>query len=104
MNNLDRFISVQKYVYEGKYLEGLIEDEQGFPIIGKFGHGTDYYGRGIRWQFDEMMANFSLISKHYDRQEAEAYFKSYLGVELYTVLKQFYEKNIVRNNKYTQIL
>ena len=91
-------------VYEGKYLEGLIEDEQGLPIIGKFGHGTDYYGRGIRWQFDEMMANFSLISKHYDRQEAEAYFKSYLGVELYTVLKQFYEKNIVRNNKYTQIL
>ena len=44
-------------IYEGKFVEGKLEDEYGTPIIGKFGHGSDYYGRGIKWQFDEIIAN-----------------------------------------------
>lgn len=91
-------------IYEGEFVEGKIEDEHGIPIIGKFGHGTDYYGRGIKWQFDEIIANYALISKHYNREEAEVLFKVYLGDELYTALKQFYEKNILQSNKYTQTL
>ena len=91
-------------IYEGKFVEGKLEDEYGTPIIGKFGHGSDYYGRGIKWQFDEIIANYSLIAKHYNKEEAEVLFKVYLGDELYTLLKQFYEKNILQSNKYAQTL
>ena len=47
-----------------------------------------------------MIANYSLISKSSNSHEAIEYFKRYLGEELYLLLKQYYDKNIVNNKKY----
>lgn len=87
-------------VYEGAYVEERILDEKGLPIAGKFGHGSDYYSRGTKWIFDEMIANYSLISKTPNNIEMISMLKSYLGEELYLLIKDYYDKNILHSKKY----
>lgn len=81
-------------IYEGKLNSEHLKNKQGEIIKRTPGHGLRYY-YGTKHGFDEMIANFSYISKSKESEEMLELLKSIIGDELYNMLSEFYYQNIV---------
>ncbi len=80
-------------IYTGKYKsEELIYD--GNVIPEGFGHGVEYYERGLVYIFDEIMANFSAIVKSSDANEVLSYLKDITGEEFVNLLENYYKNEM----------
>lgn len=97
------FISIGDYfdgILGGKLRDGKIMDMLGFSYLkGGYGHGEEYYAKGILWVFDEMMANYSEIMKSKKPEEGIKELRKYLGDDLIDMVATYYN-NYVLNNTY----
>ena len=84
-------------IYEGEIHSGKLKDGNCKSINKIPGHGIAYY-YGYNESFSEIMANFSLIVKSQNSNEALKFLKSLIGDELYNIISDFYYKNIVFAN------
>lgn len=85
-------------IYEGNLHSYNLKNQQGEKIKKTAGHGLRYY-YSTNHGFDEMIANFSSISKSKDSKEMLEFLKEIVGDELYNMLSSFYYENIVNLNK-----
>ena len=86
-------------IYEGKYLSGELKDEYGNTIIPFYGHGIAYYKREELNRFDEVMANYSAITKSDDGHEVMSYFRSLVGDEFFELIDNYYNREITASTK-----
>lgn len=84
-------------IYEGELNSGVLKNEKGEKINRTAGHGISYYCDS-KHGFDEMVANFSSISKSNDSKEMLDLLKTIVGEELFNMLSEFYYTNIVNLN------
>ena len=99
------FISIGDFydgIYVGKFKGGVLIDAQGEKIKPTFGHGIEYYSRGTEWAFNEMIANYSSIIKSKDSKLGLQQLKEHIGEELYMLLEEYYQKQILQSTRLTQ--
>ena len=68
-----------------------------------YGHGVNYYSRGISNVIDEMIANYSEIVKSRNPKEGLRLLREYMGDELVDYLASYYENNILNSNKLKEV-
>lgn len=85
-------------VYEGDFHSGKLKTAEGKVIEPAYGHGISYYYENMHG-FDEMIANFCMILKSRDSDYVLSLLKDILGDELYNMLWNFYNNNIVNSNE-----
>lgn len=82
----------------GRYKsESVIYD--GNVVNHAYGHGINYYERGDKTQFDEVMANLSSILKSDECNETIDYMKYLFGEEYINLLINYYNSNIIESQK-----
>ena len=86
-------------IYIGKFKSGKVRNDYHNVILGGYGHGMAYYERGIRWSFDETMANFSAIMKSEDSRRIMSYLKDIVGERFINCISEYYINNIVESTK-----
>ena len=84
-------------IYEGKLHSNTLKDNHGEAICRTGGHGLNYYYATIHG-FDEMIANFTTISKANDAEEKLKMLKSIVGDGVYDMIRNFYYQNILKIN------
>lgn len=89
-------------IHVGRLKGGILKDKDNNNILPGYGHGIEYYSRGNEWIFDEMIANFSEISKSEKSEEGLKELKEYIGEELFNLLQAYYTKEILQSKKFTQ--
>lgn len=91
-------------IYEGKFFSSKLTTTSGVKIKGTSGHGIKYYNRGgLKLCFNEILANYSDISKMPRANEAIENLRSVVGDEFISFIKNFYEQKIVNSEKYTKV-
>ena len=85
-------------IYEGKLEAGILKNEDGEFINKVAGHGLDYY-YGTTNDFDELIANFSILFKSYNSDEIFTELKDIIGDELFYLLYDFYYENFIEKTK-----
>ena len=81
-------------IYDGSFKSGVLENELGERLKPAYGHGIAYYYASDHG-FDEMFANFCMILKSKDCNQALELLHEILGDELYNMLNDFYYTNIL---------
>lgn len=84
-------------IYEGKLHSNTLKDNQGEAICRTGGHGLNYYYATLHG-FDEMIANFAVISKAGDAEEKLKMIKSIVGDGVYDMIRNFYYQDILKIN------
>ena len=90
-------------IYEGRFRDNLLKDSEGNVIMHAYGHGVNYYSRGISNVIDEMIANYSEIVKSRNPKEGLRLLREYMGDELVDYLASYYENNILNSNKLKEV-
>ena len=62
------------------------------------GHGLEYY-YGTTNDFDELIANFSIIFKSYDSEKIFNELREIIGDETFNLLYNFYYENFIEKPK-----
>ena len=86
-------------IFKGKFKGGVLVDARGEKIRPAYGHGIEYYSRDTGWIFDEMMANYSGISKSQFSELGLQQLQEYIGEELFNMLTEYYQKEILQSTK-----
>lgn len=86
-------------IYDGKYKNGVLFDDNGLIINNTSGHGISYYSHRYKG-FMEMIANYGSIIKSKDCDEVLKYLRWIVGNELVDLLDDVYKNKIVNSNKY----
>ncbi len=86
-------------IYIGRFKGGEVRNQDHNAIAGAYGHGIAYYNRGIRWSFDETMANFSAIMKSVDAREIMSYLQDIVGERFMNCISEYYMNQIVNSTK-----
>lgn len=97
------FLAIGDYldgIHVGRLKGELLKDKEGKTIKKTYGHGIHYYSRGNEWAFNEMLANYSAISKSDNPQEGLDTLKQYIGEELFNIIQNYYYKEILQSKKY----
>lgn len=97
------FLSTGDYIdaiHKGKFKGGVLKDNNGEEIKPAYGHGIEYYSRGLDWIFNEMIANYSEIVKSRDPNGLKE-LREYVGDELVDFIIDYYDENILYSNKYS---
>lgn len=87
-------------ISKGKFKGGILKDSNGEKIPPAYGHGIEYYSRGIDWIFEEMIANYSEIVKTENPSNGLEELKYYVGEELLNIIREYYDLNILQSQKY----
>lgn len=87
-------------IYKGKFKSGVLKTKDGIQIPPAYGHGIDYYNRGIKTIFDEMIANYGEIVKSKKPELGIIYLKEYIGENLFNIIKNYYDEEILKNPNY----
>lgn len=93
----DAFIAIGDIIdtiFEGKYYNGVLLDENGVNINRSSGHGISYYSR-VNHGFDEMIANYGSIIKSKNNKGILEYLRSIVGDEVVDMIAECYEKRIL---------
>lgn len=85
-------------IYEGKLASGILKNEDGILINKIAGHGLEYY-YGTTNDFDELIANFSIIFKSYDSEKIFNELREIIGDETFNLLYNFYYENFIEKPK-----
>ena len=99
------FLAIGDYldgIHVGKLKGEVLKDKEGKTIGKTYGHGIHYYSRGNEWAFNEMLANYSAISKSDNREEGLNTLKYYIGEELFNIIQNYYQKEILQSKKYME--
>ena len=87
-------------VYAGDYFDGSITDEDGKTIKAREGHGSSYF-KETNHAFLEMIADYGTIIKSKENKDISIRFLRYaLGDSLFNLIKNTYENDIIKSNKY----
>lgn len=85
-------------VLMGRYKsEAIIYD--GNIVNQAYGHGINYYERGEKTQFDEVIANISSILKSDECNETVEYMKELFGEEFIDFLTNYYYNNVLNSQE-----
>ena len=87
-------------IYKGKFKSGVLKTKEDILIPPTYGHGINYYNRGIGFIFDEMIANYGEIVKSKKPEIGIIYLKEYIGETLYNIIKKYYDEKILKNPDY----
>ena len=87
-------------IYKGKFKSGVLKTKEGIQIQPAYGHGIDYYNRGINTIFDEMIANYGELVKSKKSELGLIYLKEYIGENLFNIIKNYYDEEILKNPNY----
>ena len=93
-------------IFEGEFYSENLYNEKGELIKGILGHGIPYYSCELENIFTEMIAQFSVISKSYNASEMLYLLKDTIGEELYNLISEYYNNNIIgieRNKIYKRV-
>lgn len=82
-------------IYEGRLHSGTLKNNKGELIARSSGHGLSYY-YATQHGFDEMIANFSSISKTSDGEEKLKLLKSIVGDGVYNMIRDFYYNDMLK--------
>lgn len=92
-------------VFEGKFFDQTLVNENGEVIKGTYGHGISYY-YGTEQGFGEMIANFATILKSKNYLDNLALLREIIGEPIYNMISNFYyeeilgvEKNMERDGR-----
>ena len=99
------FLAIGDYldgIHVGKLKGEVLKDKEGKTIGKTYGHGIHYYSRGNEWAFNEMLANYSAISKSDNREEGLNTLKYYIGEDLFNIIQNYYQKEILQSKKYME--
>ena len=101
-------------IYKGQFSAGYLKDSHNEQIKGFIGHGIYYYNSSNDRIFDEIIANYISIKKasesdfvlYNDIEFGEIYkpcdvLRCIVGDELYMYLEDFYDREILNSQKYT---
>ena len=80
--------------------EAIRKTKEDIIIPPTYGHGINYYNRGIGFIFDEMIANYGEIVKSKKPEIGIIYLKEYIGENLYNIIKKYYDEKILKNPDY----
>lgn len=86
-------------IYDGKYKNGVLFDDNASYINNTSGHGISYYSHSYKG-FMEMIANYGTIIKSKDCDEVLKYLRWIVGDELVDLLDDVYKNRIVNSNNY----
>lgn len=86
-------------IYEGELHSEVLKNVNGEAIPPTAGHGISYYYDSPEKAFSEMIANFTSISKSKNSNNMLDLLKSIVGEELYNMLNNFYNDNIIKYKK-----
>lgn len=82
----------------GRYKsEAIVYD--GNIVNQAYGHGINYYERGEKTQFDEVIANISSILKSDECNETIEYMRYLFGEELINFLTNYYYNDVLNSQK-----
>ena len=90
-------------IYDGDLHSGNLKNKEGEEIESTYGHGLSYYYARTHG-FDEMIANFCMILKTKNSKQVLDLLKDIVGDELYNLLWEFYNKNIVNSSEIQKLL
>jgi hypothetical protein len=86
-------------IYIGRFKSNEVRNRDNIIIQGAYGHGIAYYDRGVKWSFDETMANYSATMKSVDAQEIMNYLREIVGEEYLNCISEYYTKRISLSTK-----
>lgn len=79
-------------IYRGKYRDGEKFSVLSGRKLSGYGHGVAYYSQGIEYIFDEMIANYSSITKMAGANVAYKHLEKYFGHELAKTIASSYNQ------------
>ena len=96
--NIGNISDIIDAIYEGEFKSNVLLDDRGQTINKVAGHGIPYYSCRIEYCFCEIIANYSAIIKSKDCNELLIMLKDIIGDELYNLISDFYNNNIIYYN------
>jgi len=88
-------------IYEGKLSDGRLVNVNGVAIPKSYGHGISYYSN-INDCFGEIIADYASLVKAADGKEYLDLLQSIIGNELYNLIVNYYNNNILNGEIITK--